>query len=99
MHTTSPLTSNVSSSSDVSRILAPYLRKFGQVFFLREKGFCDLDISVTTGLSLYGVKAFSEIYHSLKGTEGFKRRRDELFTQGSEYYASAEKKSSSSVNA
>lgn len=76
-----------------------YLRKFGQVFFLREKGFCDLDISVTTGLSLYGVKAFSEVYHSLKGTEGFKRRRDELFTQGSEYYASAEKKSSSSVNA
>jgi biotin operon repressor len=76
-----------------------YLSKYGQVCFLREKGFTDLEISVTTGISLYGVKSFNDLYQALKGSEGFKRRRAELFNQGETYYASAEKKSSSPANA
>jgi hypothetical protein len=77
-----------------------YLRKFGQVFFLREKHFTDLEIAITTGLSLYGVKAFSSLYHSLKDSEGFLRRRAEMEAAGSEHFASVgEKKDCSPANA
>lgn len=64
-----------------------YLEKFKIIVFLRrDKQFNNHEISVVSGISKAGVKAFLDIYDERKNHPFFKHRLDEIMLKGRQYY-------------
>ena len=69
-----------------------YLHTFSRLAFLVGKGFNNLELALTLGISTSGVASYRGLFESVRRTQGFRLRRPEIDVIGGDYYHLADHK-------